>query len=206
MTTTEWVWLIVGIISVLAIGGAVLWGVVSYIARQQREIRAQRRPEYQSPLPAEPAIRWGDELGEEQLSPPLPTQSLPLPAEPLTRWENGPLHEEQPLPASSVQPVPLPAEPIIRWGHTPRYEGEVPPATQGADSIQWGEEREYTEVSPVGNEASIDEESVNCPICRQKVDETTNQIIKCPKCETLYHQHCLADMDRKCRICGLELN
>ena len=61
MTATEWTWLIVGAVGVLVIGGLILWGL-AYLAREQRRIKTQRRPEYHSPRSAaETGIRWGDE-------------------------------------------------------------------------------------------------------------------------------------------------
>jgi DNA-directed RNA polymerase subunit RPC12/RpoP len=69
MTATEWTWLIAGVIGALIIGGLILWGF-SYVAREQRRIRIDRRPDYESPRStAGSKIQWGDRVDASPVSP-----------------------------------------------------------------------------------------------------------------------------------------
>lgn len=150
MTATEWTWLVIGLIGVLIVGGLILWGF-SYVAREQRRIRAERRPEYQSPRSnAGSGIQWGD--------------------------------REDVLPVS-------PSEERILWG----AEQEPEPDWQ------------RVAVSPIHDATSDDDGRAKCPICRLKLDETKEQIIVCPQCDTPYHQHCLAEMGYVCVNCGRKI-
>lgn len=77
MTMDGWVWLIVGIVGLLLVGGAYL------IVRDWHESKTQRgQQEYQSPEPL----------------PPTPTPSLP-PAESRIQWGEQLPYQETPLPS-----------------------------------------------------------------------------------------------------------
>ena len=113
-----------------------------------------------------------------------------------------------PLLHTPAPHLPSPDRPLIQWGDQSPYQ-EMPPPPSESGRIQWGEalpDWEWTQVSPINSTPDPDDESVKCPICRQRINEATDLVVGCPECGNLYHLNCLAEMEYVCSSCGKELS
>lgn len=105
-------------------------------------------------------------------------------------------------------PEPSAPEPTIQFGG--RLTEEEPlPSPSSSDRIRWGRihDRDGSERPSTNGESEANNgERMKCPICRSEISEVSGQIIKCPGCDSLYHQGCVVKMDNMCRNCGKEFS
>lgn len=109
-------------------------------------------------------------------------------------------HPPPPLPPPTERPVvPEPDEhPGIRWGDV----AESSVAEPGIERVRFGNpeqmgEYEYVSVNPYTFDPIL-----KCPTCKVEIDESQNNTMICPDCDTYYHDYCWEDNNNSCPGCG----
>lgn len=188
---TEQIWTIIGVIALIALAVGIVRG--GYFFAQEQRVREQR--EYTS-LRDSPSSILNRRLENNVQS-----------RESLISWgniesESAYFNSDVDLEINSRSSSTL----RIRWGDDNSVNSDLSPLS----AAHWGEleptsNNHTSEAIGENSGSQVSIEKRICPICKQTIDGSTDDVVSCDGCDTPYHHKCIEDYEGICLICKTEL-